>query len=83
MPSAAGSRSRPARRRLKESAQAALSFIRSHAETLGIEPNLYENTDLHVHLPAGAIPRWPVRGVTLCTAIVSLLTGRARAPASR
>ena len=62
---------------MKESAQAALSFIRSHAETLGIEPNFYENTDLHIHLPAGAIPKdGPSAGVTLCTALVSLLTGR-------
>jgi ATP-dependent Lon protease len=62
---------------MKESALAALSYIRSHAEELEISPDFFDNTDLHVHLPAGAIAKdGPSAGITLCTALVSLLTGR-------
>jgi ATP-dependent Lon protease len=62
---------------MKESAQAALSWIRTHAADLGIAEDFFDNVDLHVHLPAGAIPKdGPSAGVTLCTALVSLLTGR-------
>jgi ATP-dependent Lon protease len=60
---------------MKESAQAAIGFIRSHAEMLGIDDSIFENSEIHIHLPAGAIPKdGPSAGITLATAIVSLLT---------
>jgi ATP-dependent Lon protease len=62
---------------MKESAQAALSYIRANAAALGIDPAFFDDSDLHIHLPAGAIPKdGPSAGVTLCTALVSLLTHR-------
>jgi len=62
---------------MKESARIALSFVRSHAEELGIDPHDFEHNEFHVHVPAGAIPKdGPSAGIAMTTAIASLLTGR-------
>jgi ATP-dependent Lon protease len=62
---------------MKESARIALSFVRSHADELGIDRSDFENNEFHVHVPAGAIPKdGPSAGIAMTTAIASLLTGR-------
>ncbi len=62
---------------MQESAQAALSWVRSHAEQLRVDPLWFSEHDIHVHVPAGAVPKdGPSAGVTMVTAIVSLVTGR-------
>ncbi|OQY06556.1 MAG: endopeptidase La [Desulfobacteraceae bacterium 4572_123] len=62
---------------MKESATTALSFIRSHAADLKIDEDFFENLDIHIHVPAGAIPKdGPSAGVTMLTALVSLLTAK-------
>jgi ATP-dependent Lon protease len=62
---------------MKESAQAALSYVRSNAEMLGLPANVFENQQIHIHVPAGAIPKdGPSAGVTMVTVLVSLASGR-------
>ena len=61
---------------MKESAMAALSYVRSHAEALGLPPNIFEGQAVHIHVPAGAIPKdGPSAGVTMVTVLVSLASG--------
>jgi len=67
---------------MKESAQTALSYVRAHADALHIAPDFYEKSDLHIHVPAGAVPKdGPSAGVTMTSAIASLLSGRPIKPA--
>ncbi|MDO9022965.1 MAG: endopeptidase La [Deltaproteobacteria bacterium] len=62
---------------MKESARAALTYVRSHAEELGVPADALEKHDVHIHVPAGAVPKdGPSAGVTMFTALTSLLTGR-------
>ena len=62
---------------MRESAQAAMTLVKSRADSLSIDPALFEKSDIHVHVPAGATPKdGPSAGVAMFTALVSLLTGR-------
>jgi len=62
---------------MQESAQAALSFIKSKAREYKIDPEIFEKSDVHIHIPEGSIPKdGPSAGVTICTALVSAFTGR-------
>jgi ATP-dependent Lon protease len=62
---------------MKESARAALSWLRTHAREYGIDPDFFKSAEMHVHVPSGAIPKdGPSAGVSLATAMASVLTGR-------
>jgi ATP-dependent Lon protease len=62
---------------MNESARAALAYLRSHADELGVDPSFLERDDLHIHVPSGGVPKdGPSAGVTMFTALASLLTGR-------
>jgi ATP-dependent Lon protease len=66
---------------MKESAQAAVSYVRANADMLKVDPDFHKENDLHIHVPAGAIPKdGPSAGVTMLTALVSLLSNKSVDP---
>lgn len=63
---------------MQESAKTGISYIRSIADSLGVEEDFYKNKDIHIHIPEGAVPKdGPSAGVTMAVALISTLTGRA------
>ena len=61
---------------MKESAEAAFSWVRAHSDSLGLKDDFYKDKDIHIHVPEGAVPKdGPSAGVTMTTALVSVLTG--------
>ncbi|MCG6894684.1 MAG: endopeptidase La, partial [Desulfobacteraceae bacterium] len=62
---------------MQESARAAVSYAKANLETLGVDDSVFENTDIHIHVPAGAIPKdGPSAGIAMATALISALTGK-------